>query len=54
VQISSVSAEDLKEAQRNPADHMDLMVRVTGYSGIFVDMPEKLQNNIIERTKYNG
>ena len=53
-QISAVSAEALEEAQRNPAEHMDLMVRVTGYSGIFVDMPEKLQNNIIERTKYNG
>lgn len=48
-QVSSLSREDLMDAQKNPQDHRDLRVRVTGYSGIFVDICEDLQNDIIER-----
>ena len=50
-QVSCTSAEDLIDAKENPTCHRDIRVRVTGYSGIFVDMPEKLQNDIIERLK---
>ncbi len=48
-QVSSLSREDLVDAQKNPHAHRDLRVRVTGYSGIFVDICEDLQNDIIER-----
>lgn len=48
-QVSCVSSEELKEAQREPQSHTDLRVRVTGYSGIFVDICKKLQDDIIER-----
>ena len=50
-QVSAVSAEDLIEAQKNPERHRDLRVRVTGYSGIFVDMCQRLQDDVIERFK---
>ena len=50
-QVSCTSADDLIDAKENPTCHRDIRVRVTGYSGIFVDMPEKLQNDIIERLK---
>ena len=49
-QISVNNAEELVDAQRNPDAHRDLRVRVTGYSGVFVDICEELQNDIIERT----
>jgi formate C-acetyltransferase len=52
-QVSSVGAQTLIDAKRDPDSHRDLRVRVTGYSGIFVDMCERLQDDIIERTK-NG
>ncbi len=48
-QISAVSTEDLRAAQRDPDAHRDLMVRITGYSAVFVDMAEAAQNEIIRR-----
>lgn len=50
-QVSSVSADDLVAAKKDPDSYRDLRVRVTGYSGIFVDMCERLQNDVIERMK---
>lgn len=50
-QVTAVGASALKDAQKNPHLHRDLRVRVTGYSGVFVDICERLQNNIIERLK---
>jgi formate C-acetyltransferase len=48
-QVSTLSREDLVDAQVNPAAHRDLRVRVTGYSGVFVDICKELQDDIIER-----
>ena len=50
-QVSSLNVDDLIDARRNPDVHRDLRVRVTGYSGIFVDFCEKLQDDVIERFK---
>jgi len=50
-QVTAVDAAALADAKKNPHDHRDLRVRVTGYSGVFVDMPERLQNDMIERLK---
>ena len=50
-QVSAISKEELIEAQKNPQLHRDILVRVTGYSGIFVDMCRSLQNDIIARTE---
>ena len=51
VQYNVVSADLLREAQENPEDFSDLMVRVAGYSDYFVNLPEGLQEEIIERTE---
>ena len=48
-QISAVDVNSLKDAQENPQNHGDLLVRVTGYSGVFVDITKKLQDDIIRR-----
>ena len=53
-QVSVNNADELIDAQKNPDEHRDLRVRVTGYSGVFVDICEELQNDIIERTLKEG
>ena len=51
VQFNVVTADTLREAQANPADHRDLIVRVAGYSDYFCDIARELQDEIIERTE---
>lgn len=50
-QVSCADVNELIDAQIHPEAHRDLRVRVTGYSGIFVDICSRLQNDIIERFK---
>ncbi len=50
-QVTAANAEDLIDAQRNPDAHRDLRVRVTGYSGVFVDLCPRLQSDVINRLK---
>jgi formate C-acetyltransferase len=49
VQLSCVDVEDLRCAQADPERHRDLMVRITGYSAVFVDMARHAQDEIIRR-----
>jgi formate C-acetyltransferase len=51
IQFNVVTAETLREAQANPENHRDLIVRVAGYSDYFCDLPPALQNEIIARTE---
>ena len=48
-QVSAARVEDLIDAQKNPEAHRDLRVRVTGYSGVFVDICRRLQDDVIHR-----
>ncbi len=48
-QVSGVNPDDLRDAQVHPENHRDLRVRVTGYSGVFVDICKSLQDDIIAR-----
>lgn len=50
-QVSCADVRELIDAQLHPEAHRDLRVRVTGYSGIFVDISRNLQDDIIERFK---
>ena len=52
VQFNVVTAETLREAQKNPEKYKDLIVRVAGYSDYFVDLGVDLQNEIIKRTEH--
>ncbi len=52
VQFNPMGRETLKDAQKNPGDYPDLMVKVSGYSYRFIDLSRSLQNDIIERTEF--
>lgn len=52
IQFNIVSSEDLKEAQEQPENWRDLIVRVAGYSAYFAELNENTQNEIIARTEY--
>ena len=52
IQFNVVNAETLRDAQRNPEKYQSLVVRVAGYSAMFVELDEKLQNDIINRTEH--
>ena len=54
VQFNVVTAETLREAQADPTNHRDLIVRVAGYSDYFCDISRELQEEIIERTEHEG
>ena len=45
-----VSHEDLLDAQINPSEHRDLIVRVGGYCDYFVNISKDLQDNVIARS----
>ena len=52
VQFNVVTAETLRQAQKNPDKYRDLIVRVAGYSDYFVDLGVDLQDEIIRRTEH--
>ena len=50
VQYTVVDNEALKEAQEHPDEYRDLIVRVGGYSAVFVELSKETQDTIIART----
>ncbi len=52
IQFNVVKAETLKDAQHNPEQYRDLIVRVAGYSDYFCDLSRELQDEIIARTEH--
>ena len=53
IQFNIVDTDTLLDAQQNPDNYKDLLVRVAGYSDYFNDMTAQLQNEIIARTENN-
>ena len=51
VQFNVVSRETLRDAQKHPEKHRDLIVRVAGYSAFFNVLSKQTQDDIIERTE---
>ncbi len=51
IQFNIVDTQTLLDAQQQPEEYKDLLVRVAGYSDYFNDMTEQLQNEIIARTE---
>ncbi len=51
VQYNVVSKETLLDAQANPENHKDLIVRVAGYSAFFNVLSKATQDDIIGRTE---
>jgi formate C-acetyltransferase len=52
LQFNVVDAGKLREAQAQPDQHRDLIVRVAGYSDYFCDLSLALQEEIIQRTEH--
>jgi len=50
--ITITSREELKEAVKHPENFGHLLVRVGGYSARFIDLPEDIQLEIINRNAY--
>ena len=54
LQFNCVSVEEMKDAQRHPDRHRDLMVRISGLSAHFVALHKGVQDEIIGRTLVEG
>lgn len=52
IQLNVISAETLKDAQKNPQRYNNLIVRVAGYSDYFNNLDKDLQDEIILRTEH--
>ena len=52
VQFNTVSTQTLRDAQRHPEKYRDLVVRVAGYSALFVTLDKATQDDIIARTMH--
>ena len=53
IQFNVIKAETLRDAQENPENYKNLIVRVAGYSDYFVNIGKDLQNEILARTEQN-
>jgi formate C-acetyltransferase len=53
VQFNTASTETLLDAQRQPEKYRDLVVRVAGYSALFVALDRATQDDIIRRTAHD-
>lgn len=51
IQFNVVDSKILKDAQKHPENYRDLIVRVAGFSAIFVELSEAVQNEVIARTE---
>jgi formate C-acetyltransferase len=50
MQFNITNSETLRDAQKNPEEYKDLVVRVAGFSAYFVELHPCSQNEIISRT----
>lgn len=53
MQFNVISKETLIDAQKNPENYQQLVIRVAGYSALFTTLSRSLQDEIICRTEHN-
>ena len=54
LQMNVLDREKLLDAQKHPENHRDLVVRVWGWSGYFVELDKDFQDQIIGREAYGA
>lgn len=54
VQFNIVDSKVLKDAQANPKNYRDLMVRVAGFTQYWVEIGKSVQDELIARTEYEA
>lgn len=52
IQFNCVDTDTLREAQKKPEHHKELVVRVAGFSAYFTRLDKGVQSEIIKRTQY--
>lgn len=52
IQFNVVSVDTLRDAQNNPENYRDLVVRVAGYSAMFAELNKAIQDDIIHRREH--
>ncbi len=52
LQLNSVNREVLINAQKNPEEYKNLIVRVWGWSGYFTELAKEYQDHIIKRNEF--
>lgn len=53
IQFNIMSHSLLCDAKKNPDNHKDLLVRVSGYSAYFNDLNDAMKDELITRAEYN-
>jgi formate C-acetyltransferase len=53
MQLNALNRDELLEAQKNPEEHKDMIVRVWGCSGYFCELDKEFQDHIIARTEFD-
>jgi len=49
--FNMVSAEMLRDSQKNPSKYLDLIVRISGYCTYFIFLDKEFQDELIARTE---
>ncbi|MBI2908273.1 MAG: hypothetical protein HYX92_11550 [Chloroflexi bacterium] len=52
IQFNVVDAKTLRDAQAQPKNYADLVVRISGFNAHFVDLNKFVQDSVIERTEH--
>ena len=52
IQFNVTDQKTLHDAMANPDAHLELLVRVSGYTAYFKDLNPQMQKEILERTEY--
>ena len=51
--VNVLNREMLLDAQKHPEKYPDLIVRVAGYSAVFVNLTKDIQDELLSRTLYD-
>jgi 4-hydroxyphenylacetate decarboxylase large subunit len=52
IQYNVVDSKVLKDAQANPENYRELLVRVAGFTQYWVELGKPIQDEVISRTEY--
>lgn len=52
LQLNAVNTEELKDAQKHPERHRQLVVRIWGWSAYFVELDREYQEHVLRRQQY--
>jgi formate C-acetyltransferase len=52
LQFNIVSTDTMRAAQEHPEEYRDLVVRIAGYSAYFIELPERMQADLIARDEH--